>query len=89
MLEFLKKSNIPVSYVSVGPVSKEDVMKTVKNIITEEPKRRKQEYACVLVFDIKVLPEARDYAAANQIKIFEAKIIYHLFDAFTAYVKQI
>lgn len=41
----------------------------------------------MLVFDVKVLQDARDYADANQIKIFEANIIYHLFDQFIAHVK--
>jgi len=43
----------------------------------------------MLVFDIKVLPEAKEYAEKNEIKIFEAKIIYHLFDMFTKYVQEI
>jgi len=62
----LNSNNIPVSYVSVGPVSKDDVMKALKNVLIEEPTRRKKEYnyilinrfACMLVFDIKVLPDA-------------------------------
>jgi translation initiation factor IF-2 len=32
----------------------------------------------MLVFDIKVLPEAKQYAIDHSVKIFEANIIYHL-----------
>ena len=46
-------------------------------------------YACVLAFDVKVLPEAQYFADHNGIKIFTANIIYHLFDKFKAYVNQI
>ena len=65
LLQFLKKSNIPVAYVSVGPVSKDDIMKALKSVISEEPSRRKKEYACMLVFDVKVIPEALKYAEDN------------------------
>jgi hypothetical protein len=41
---YLKDKNIPVSYVTVGPVSKEDVMKAMKATLSEIPERRKQEY---------------------------------------------
>jgi len=40
---FLEKSEIPVSYVSVGPVSKDDVMKALKNVLLENPEKRKKE----------------------------------------------
>jgi translation initiation factor 5B len=43
-------------------------------------------YACVLAFDVKINEEAKEFSKKNGIKIFEAKIIYHLFDQFTAYV---
>jgi translation initiation factor 5B len=43
----------------------------------------------MLVFDVKVNNEAREYAEHNQIKIFEANIIYHLFDSFMAHVKNV
>ena len=62
LLIYLKDKKIPVSYVTVGPVSKDDVMKAMKATLSEVPERRKQEYACLLVFDIKVLADAQKYA---------------------------
>lgn len=41
----------------------------------------------MLVFDVKILAEAREFAEVNQIKVFEANIIYHLFDQFILHVK--
>jgi len=46
----------------------------------------KKEYACMLAFDVKVMPDAIAFAEENEIKVFTAKIIYHLFDDFTEYV---
>ena len=47
------------------------------------------EYAVVLSFDVEVDKDARKMAEELNVKIFEAQIIYHLFDAFTAYMAQI
>ena len=46
------------------------------------------EYATILAFDVKVTPEATEYAEQNGIKIFTANIIYHLFDQFTEYLEE-
>ena len=50
---------------------------------------RKKEYATILAFDVKVTPEAREYAEEVGVKIFMADIIYHLFDQFKAYIENI
>ena len=78
LLEFLKKNEIPVSYVSIGPVSKEDVTSAMKSLLLEDVTERKKEFACILAFDVKILTDAREFAIENSVKIFEADIIYHL-----------
>lgn len=83
LLEFLKTSKIPVCSINIGELYKKDVMKALKNITGE---RVRKEFATILAFDVKVDKEAREYAEENGIKIFEADIIYHLFDQFTDYV---
>jgi len=83
LLEFLKTSNIPVSGINIGPVNKEDVMKS--SVMLEKSK----EYAVILAFDVKVSKEARSIADEMGVKIFTADIIYHLFDNFTAYTKKL
>jgi translation initiation factor 5B len=50
---------------------------------------RKKEYATILAFDVKVMPDARELAEESGVRIFVADIIYHLFDQFTAYIKNL
>ena len=83
LLEFLRVSKIPVSTISIGPVFKKDVLRA--GIMLEKAK----EYAVMLCFDVKVDKDARAYADEIGVKIFEADIIYHLFDKFTAHMKQL
>ncbi|KAJ6265608.1 glycosyltransferase [Bipolaris maydis] len=64
LLEFLRVSKIPVSTISIGPVFRKDA----------------KEYAVMLCFDVKVDKEAKAFAEEIGVKIFEADIIYHLFD---------
>lgn len=89
LLEYLKKQNIPVSYVTVGPISKDDIMKAMKSILVENPENRKKEFATMLAFDIKILDDAQKFADDNGVKIFSANIIYHLFTQFMNYVSEI
>lgn len=88
LLEFLLTSKIPVCSISIGPVHKKDVLKAAKILAQENEAKIKKEYATILAFDVRVTPEAQKFAEDEGIKIFTAKIIYHLFDDFTAYVKQ-
>jgi translation initiation factor 5B len=83
LLEFLRVSKIPVATISIGPVFRKDVLKA--GIMLEKSK----EYAVMLCFDVKVDKEARAYADEIGVKIFEADIIYHLFDKFTTHMKSI
>ena len=42
----------------------------------------------MLVFDVKILPDAKKYAEDNQIHIMTANIIYHLTDEYSLYIKK-
>lgn len=83
LLEFLKQSKIPVSSVNIGPVYKKDVMRCA-TMLEKAP-----EFAAMLCFDVEVDKDAARLAEELGIRIFQADIIYHLFDAFTAYNKEI
>lgn len=83
LLEFLRVSKIPVSTISIGPVFKKDVLRA--GVMLEKAK----EFAVMLCFDVKVDKDAKAYADEIGVKIFEADIIYHLFDKFTAHMKQL
>lgn len=42
-------------------------------------------FATILAFDVKIERDAQDLADSLGVKIFQADIIYHLFDKFMAY----
>lgn len=46
-------------------------------------------YATILAFDVKIEKEAQEMADSLGVKIFQADIIYHLFDKFTAYREEL
>ncbi|EGR28748.1 hypothetical protein IMG5_169450 [Ichthyophthirius multifiliis] len=83
LCEFLQSQKIPISYTSVGSVCKECVSIALKQGIVGQ-----KEFACILAFDVKVLPDAAKYAEENHIKVFTAKIIYQLFDSFKKYQEE-
>ena len=83
LLEFLKTSKIPVAAVNIGPIHKKDVIKA--SIMHEH----KPEFATILAFDVNLTKEGADMAKELNVKIFTAEIIYHLFDKFTAYMKDV
>jgi translation initiation factor aIF-2/yIF-2 len=84
LLSFLSESKIPVFDVGIGEVSKKDVKKT-----TIMKEKGHPEFAVILAFDIKVSAEATLQATHDGVQIFTADIIYHLFDRFTTYMKQV
>ena len=55
LLEFLKQMKVPVTAVNIGPVHKKDILKAVKAISNE---KQLKEYATLLAFDVRVMPEA-------------------------------
>eukprot|EP00158_Paraphelidium_tribonemae_P006854 Partr_v1_DN27998_c2_g1_i1_m11076 putative Translation Initiation Factor len=83
LLSFLKDSKIPVAGINIGPVHKKDVIRA--SVMLEHAK----EFATILAFDVKIDKEVSDLAEEMHVKIFRADIIYHLFDQFTAYMKNI
>ncbi|EZA50226.1 Eukaryotic translation initiation factor 5B [Ooceraea biroi] len=83
LLDFLKSSKIPYSGIRIGPVVKKDVMKA--SIMLEHD----SQYATILAFDVKIERDAQELADSLGVKIFQADIIYHLFDKFTAYREEL
>lgn len=83
LLEFLRVSKIPYSGIRIGPVVKKDVMKA--SIMLEHD----TQYAVILAFDVKIERDAQELADSLGVKIFQADIIYHLFDKFTAYREEL
>jgi translation initiation factor 5B len=51
--------------------------------------KRKEEYAAILAFDVRVMPESFDLASESGVKIFTADTVYKLVDSFTYYIKKL
>ncbi|KAG2481357.1 hypothetical protein PVAP13_J683216 [Panicum virgatum] len=85
IIEHLKtlSLDIPVGGCNLGPVHKQDVLKATAML------KRKEEYAAILAFDVKVMPEAFDLAAESGVKIFMAHTVYKLVDSFTDHIKKL
>lgn len=83
LLSFLEDSKIPVSNIAIGPVYKKDVIKA--SVMYE----RRPEFSTILAFDVPVTPEALQLSKKMQVKIFTAEIIYHLWDKWQVYMKEI
>ncbi|RZF43835.1 hypothetical protein LSTR_LSTR006376 [Laodelphax striatellus] len=83
LLEFLRTSKIPYSNIRIGPVVKKDVMKASTML------EHDSQYATILAFDVKIEKDAQEMADSVGVKIFQADIIYHLFDKFMAYREQL
>ncbi|CDR99117.1 hypothetical protein [Sporisorium scitamineum] len=83
LLEFLRVSKIPVNGINIGPVFKKDVVRC--STMLEKAK----ELAVILAFDVPVDKEAEKLAEELGIKIFTAKIIYHLENDFTKYHQEV
>lgn len=85
IIEHLKTPpvDVPVSGCNIGPVHKQDIIKATSML------KRKEEYAAILAFDVKVLPEAFELAAEARVKIFMADTVYKLVDSFTDHIQRL
>lgn len=82
IVEALRRRNVPVRIADVGPVSKSDV---VDAAVTA---RIDKYLGVILAFNVKVLPEAEEEAAATGVKIFQNNIIYRLIEDYEEWVKK-
>lgn len=86
ILTFLHEQKIQVSVVGVGNLNKKDVIK-MQTMHAKQENPLKEDLV-ILAFDNKVMPEAQQFADANNIKIFNDNIIYHLFDSYIEFKKE-
>ena len=85
LVHFLRNEcnpKIPVSNISIGNITKMDIMKA--SLIKGLP-----EYKTFLSFNVKTEEEAVISAKENKIKIITAEIIYHLFDQYKIYSEEL
>ncbi|GJQ81208.1 putative translation Initiation Factor [Trypoxylus dichotomus] len=60
-----------------------------RRIFTMKKNDFKTRYATILAFDVKIERDAQELADNLGVKIFQADIIYHLFDKFMAYREEL
>jgi len=75
----LSSNDVKISVADVGPIKKEDVInaKVVKDI---DPYS-----AVILGFNVQILPEAKDQAFADNVRIFTSDVIYRLLEEYIQY----
>lgn len=81
LMVYLKSVKVPIGSFSMGTIQKRHLYPTVAM------KRKNPRLGVVLAFDVDIADTARELAQAEGIKIIFAKVIYHLFDQFTAYLR--
>jgi len=85
LLELLKGQKVPVSNIGLGPIFKRHILKVLK---ASEKKGEREEYATILAFEVEPDKEAKELAEKNGIKIFTAKIVYHLADSYKKHAEE-
>jgi translation initiation factor 5B len=83
VVEALKREKIPVRLADVGPVSKNDVLEASVS------GKHRREYGVIIAFNVKVLPEAEEYAAREGVRIFRHNVIYKLIEDYIEWVKKL
>ena len=77
----LTKNDVSISIADVGPIKKEDIMNA--NIVNEfDPYS-----AVVLGFNVPILPEAKEQAYIDNIRIFTNNVIYRLLEDYIEYAE--
>jgi translation initiation factor 5B len=82
-INHVQKEKIPIAHVGIGPVWRKDVM------LIAAMGERAPRYACILAFDVPIMPDARVAARENKITVFDAPIIYHLTQKYNQYVAEL
>ena len=79
--DILKQNNIPIRLADVGDISKRDVVES--SVVKEhEPL-----YGAILGFNVRILRDAEEEAAAKGVQIFREKVIYHLLENYLTWFK--
>lgn len=82
LLTALRREGIPIKLADVGPVTRNDVIEATA------VKKSKPEYGVILAFNVKVLREAQEIAAKDDIQIFMNNVIYKLLEDFLKWLKE-
>jgi translation initiation factor 5B len=78
----LEKRNIPIEYMSIGPINRSDVSRAIPNV-TKAPL-----LAFVLGFNVSLDEEAKELAEKEKVIIINEKVIYHLIEKLEAVIAE-
>ncbi len=79
--ETLRRNEVPIRLADVGDVSKRDVVEA--GVVSEQEPL----FGVVLVFNVKVLPDAEEEATIKGVQIFREKVIYRLVDDYMQWLR--
>ncbi|MFX1296528.1 MAG: translation initiation factor IF-2 [Promethearchaeota archaeon] len=82
LVDFLKKEKIQIRKADVGYISKRDVIEAA--IVKETDPLS----AVILAFHTKILPDAKEEAFDQDIKVFESDVIYRLIENYLEWLKE-
>ncbi|MCY0868511.1 MAG: translation initiation factor IF-2 [Desulfurococcus sp.] len=83
LVEASRRMGIPVKLADVGNVTRNDVLEALV------VKKSKPEYGVILAFNVKVLPEAEELIAREEIPVFKNNVIYQLIEEYTRWLRDI
>lgn len=79
--DILKQNSIPIRLADVGDISKRDVVES--SVVKEhEPL-----YGAVLGFNVRILQDAEEEAAAKGVQVFREKVVYRLLENYLTWFK--
>jgi len=78
----LEKKGIPVRLADVGPLTKREAIEA--SIVAKSNKY----LGVILLFNVKMLPDAREFVEREGIRVFENNIIYKLIEDYESWIKQ-
>ncbi len=82
LVETLKSRGVPVRVADVGNVSKRDVIEAAVTA------KRDRYLGVILAFNVKVLKDAEELAAAEGVPIFTHNVIYRLLEEYEEWVRR-
>ena len=83
LVKLLKSSDIPISLVGIGDLTKRDIIKTCalrdENEYSHDP--------CIVAFNLNSKPDIEKMAEKEGIKVFKGEIVYNLVDMYKKYLE--
>lgn len=83
LIAALKRENIPVRLADVGHVTKNDVLEAIVS------KKNNPIYGVIIAFNVKILPDAREFIEKEGVKVFRHNVIYRLLEEYFEWVKKL